>query len=348
MIRTPPPDTPAAPLTVFYHGKDIAGWVPITHLVDLTCRLLGGGLQQTGDAPISQRALLGRWLRQAPPGGDKGALFIARSPNEVRQFLSLPTFPSPWRFRALWIIDSFRTSDLPSPRLLSQFDVVAYCQAYDRPIYEAAVGERALLLPWGTNALELGSWDRPRPYDVLRLGRQPDAWEDDARSTKAAAGHGLTFHGRPPFVALSDMQRALMQDWYGQAKFIIAHSNLAAPAPYTHPTKEYITARWTDAIAAGAVVAGAQPHRDLALLDWPEATVDFKEIHLERNFDQLAGAVADWRPETALRNHIGALERLDWRWRLKTLCARLGIEAPALQRDLLALNTRISILRQTL
>ena len=338
----------AAALAIYYHGKEIPGWLPISHMVDLAARLLGADVHKTGEIGSTRGGAWRGYLRNAARGGTQSALFIARNPAEVRAFLELPDFRTPKRLRALWIIDSFRTEDLLSARLMSQFDVVAYCQAYDSACYTALVRDRALLLPWGTDALGLGSAAATRPYDVMRLGRQPVAWDNDDHTHRLCAARNLTFHGRPPYIAFVEMQRSLVQDWYGKAKFIIAHSNLAAPAPYTHKTKEYITARWTDALAAGAVVAGVQPRRDLDLLNWPEATLDFAEVDLEHNLDQLQDAAADWTPKVALRNHLGALERLDWRWRFKALCDRLDISAPALEADLSALRARCDDLRAQL
>ncbi|MEM9580713.1 MAG: hypothetical protein AAF891_08495 [Pseudomonadota bacterium] len=335
-------------LTLYYHGREISGWAPVSHMVQVAARLMGAHVVSTGNAVASRPKLAAEWLRPAPRGPAPGALYVARSPAEARAFLCLPDFRRPRRFRALWIIDSFRTEELPSARLLRCFDLVAYCQSYDADIYHARAGDRALLLPWGTDALGLGSAAAERRYDVLRLGRQPDAWDDDAKTAAACGARGLRFHGRPPYPGFAKMHQALMQEWYAQTKFVVAHSNLAAPARYTHANKEYITARWTDALAAGAVVAGMQPHSDLGLLDWPEATLDFDTIDLEANLDQLAQAAARWSPQVALRNHLGALERLDWRWRLKTLCDRLQITAPALENELATLQDWIVQRRATL
>lgn len=335
----------SVPLTIYYHGKEILGWGPVSHFVHLAVRLTGGELQTTGDLKSSRLAAFPGYLRPASRKGGQGALFIARSPNEALRFLGLQQFRKPHAFRALWIIDSFRVEDLPSAKLMSQFDVVAYTQAFDRARYESLAGDKALLLPWGTDALGLGSYSPDREFDILRLGRQPAAWDDDSATNAACSLRGLRFHGRPPATEFSQMQRSLMHDWYGRSKFIIAHSNLVAPAPYTHATREYITARWTDALAAGATVAGVQPKSDLALIDWPGATLSFDEIELERNLEQLAEAVASWTPRMALVNHVAALERLDWRLRLKTLCDRLEITAPALEEELAELKGKASALR---
>src|SRR5690606_17232400 len=125
-----------------------------------------------------------------------------------------------------------------------------------------------------------------------------------------------------------------MRDWYARAKFIIAHSNIAAPAPYTHPSRAYVTARWTDALACGASVAGRQPEGDLALVDWPGALLETGVIDLDRNLDLIAEAVGAWTPDIARRNHREALARLDWRHRIAALATRLGLRTRALSAEM--------------
>jgi hypothetical protein len=129
----------------------------------------------------------------------------------------------------------------------------------------------------------------------------------------------------------AEIQRAIMTAMAG-ARFVIANSNLAAPAPYTHRTEEYITARWTAALACGAIVAGVQPSGDasMARLLWPGAVLDFDRIDLNQDVAALAEARAVWAPKDAVHNHPKALARLDWRWRLAELLARLGLDIPSL------------------
>jgi hypothetical protein len=239
-------------------------------------------------------------------------------------------------------MDSFQTTWLPNRRVLDQFDIVIYKQAYDRPVYEGLVGDRALWLGWGSDVLDLGSAAADRSIDVLRVGRQPDEWDDDARTQAACLSRGLSFQGRPPQSATREQaQSDLMRNHLGRAKFCIAHSNVAAPAPYTHPSKEYLTPRWIDALASGASVAGIPPWADIELVDWPGALLAFDRIDLEANLNQLASAVDRWTPAVAIHNHLQALRRLDWRWRFSTLAERLGLNPGALNEDLHRLKDRI-------
>ena len=47
-----------------------------------------------------------------------------------------------------------------------------------------------------------------------------------------------------------------------QAKFTLSFSNLVSPDVQTHPKREYITGRWTDALSAGATVVGRESARE--------------------------------------------------------------------------------------
>jgi hypothetical protein len=145
-----------------------------------------------------------------------------------------------------------------------------------------------------------------------------------------------------------EQQRGLMRDHYGRAKFTLAHSNLAAPDSYTHPTKDYITARWTDALASGSTVAGVPPLSDSDLIDWPGALLPFDRIDLQHNLDAIVAAVSDWTPCWPRRNHLHALKRLDWRWRFDRLAKHLGITPTPLRSEINRLEAKISVVEHEL
>lgn len=335
----------AGPVTVYYPDDDRLGWAPITHMVEMMVRLFGARFRPAGGLATPRLRQIRLALRRAPTSGDAVAIFIARRPVDIAGLACLPEFFAPHRARALWIVDSFRTEALPARRILDQFDLVAYTQAYDSSVYEGLAGDRALWLGWGSDVLDLGGAAAERPIDLLRVGRQPPAWDDDEATAAACAARGLSFQGRPPQSAdPRDQQRALMQDFYGRSKYLVAHSNLAAPAHYTHREKEYVTGRWTDALASGTVVAGMPPVSDMALIDWPGATLAFDRIDLAHNIEALAEAVAGWRPQMAAENHLQALRRLDWRWRLASLAERLGLTPAPLVAEIARLTARIAAL----
>jgi hypothetical protein len=322
------------------HG---AGWQPIIHLVSLLSRLLGAEVQEIGSGVGSAVRRMTRAVLPVRPTGEDVVIYLVFHPRHIQVAVGDPAFDQPAALRILWIVDSFWTEDA-SARLLRNFDRVVYMQSADAGFYETASGGKALCAPWGADVLDLGGEGGVRDMDILRIGRQPDAWDDDARTAAAAAPLGLRFHGRPPL----DTPYESLMDYYRRSRFVVAFSNLAAPAPHTHPTKAYFTGRWTDALANGAVVAGVHPVEDAGLADslWDGALLSFDRIDLGENLAALARAAAAWTPEVARHNHLRALERLDWRWRLRDLAKWIGLSAPALDDDLGRLADRVERLRQ--
>lgn len=166
------------------------------------------------------------------------------------------------------------------------------------------------------------------------MGRQAPAWDDDVALARCAADHGLVMGARPPFGATAAASYRNVLDSYRRAKVVLAFTNLVSPAEYTHPTREYVTSRWLDALAGGALVAGRRPREEGSdELLWEAATVDLPVDDLEAGMAQLALRLADWSPREALALQVEALRRLDWRLRLRVLATELGLECPALARS---------------
>jgi len=145
----------------------------------------------------------------------------------------------------------------------------------------------------------------------------------------------LSFQGRPPILSnATDNQRSLMEI-LSRTKFTLAFSNRVSPSVQTHPEREYITARWTDALAAGATIAGVPPRSaPVQSLLWPEAQLDLGTVNRTEGLDVLAPAVREWTPGRARLNYKRSLERLDWRWRFKTLADALGVDGHGLNMEL--------------
>jgi hypothetical protein len=120
-----------------------------------------------------------------------------------------------------------------------------------------------------------------------------------------------------------------------RAKFTLAFSNAVSPASYTHPTREYLTGRWTDSLASGAVVAGIAPKFDgSAELLWKGATLELGTTDRVQGIEQLRTAVSSWNPQVARDNYRRALEGLDWRWRFQELAMALDVEPEPLSVEL--------------
>lgn len=312
----------------------------MTHLGNLAARLLGGRIVTLPHPPTRPWRLLNLRRRQLGPQNET-LLAILRSPADITRLRAAPEFKSGYRQVAVWIIDSFQHDWLPPSASLRDFDLIAITRPNDEAVFKRAAPGRVIVLGWGSDVLELGSGAAFRSIDVLRLGRQPPEWEDDAATGAALSRLGLRFAGRPPLMSDPTTNHQVIMTALRNTRFVIAHSNLASPAPYTHKTEEYITARWTDALACGAVVAGVQPRGDASMADllWPGAVLDFDRVDFAHNISALAEACAIWTPEIAAFNYKQALSRLDWRLRLAELLRQLDIDPPStLKLELLQLK----------
>jgi len=128
-----------------------------------------------------------------------------------------------------------------------------------------------------------------------------------------------------------------MMGFLRDAKFTLAFSNLVATTAYTHPKREYITGRWTDALAAGAAVAGIPPRSEsVHSLLWPDALLDLETASRTEGLEVIAAAVREWTPSRARVNYLRSLERLDWR--LKQIAGALGVQARSLDAELVRLS----------
>lgn len=198
-------------------------------------------------------------------------------------------------------------------------------------------------LPWGADALGIrdAAGDEPgRPVDLLRVGRQPPAWEDDEATARAARELGVAFAGRPGFGSSPEDSALLLGRAEEQAKFVLAFSNAVAPAAYTHPRREYLTGRWFDALAHGAGVLGRLPRTELAQrLLWEGACREIAVDSAARGLEQVRAFVASWSPQEAARNRSLACRYLDWRHRFAQLLAAAELTSPALDRDLARIRT---------
>ena len=314
------------------------GWAPILHMQSLLADLIGADLHDVSSARSNriQSVIYPHYTRRRSTE-DRVAIYITYTGYGARKFIPAAEKLGGFSRTVIWIIDSFWTDSVKRERRLIEkhFDLVAYMQAFDDDFYRGMFGERAVRLSWGSDVLALGSSGAERNIDLLRIGRQPANWDDDDETGRACAVRGLRFAGRPPMASASENSTSiLMRDYYSHTKFLLAHSNVAAPASYTHPTKAYITGRWTDALACGAVVAGVPPEGDLDLLDWPEALLPFPNLNREEGLDLIAAKAASWTPEVARRNHLGALRNLDWRWSFRKLLNTLMISSPRLDQEI--------------
>jgi len=262
-------------------------------------------------------------------------LLICPSPTDLNSVLLIESLRKDYGRVVAWVFDSFWTSNIPTWMRVSRiFDHVFVTEREDIETWRRKVRAPVDWLPWGSDVLNLGSRSSTRRFDLLRFGRQPAEWDDDVQSARCSQSRGMTFHGRPPsFSDASDNERALMR-LLGETKFTVAFSNRVSRSIQTHPGREYITGRWTDALAAGAIVAGIPPHSEsVQSLLWPEALLDLGTVNQVEGLEILGLAISRWTPARAHFNYAKSLELLDWRWRFKTVAEALDIRTDSLDQE---------------
>ena len=344
----------AAPkMEILAYIMDGTGWDPINHMVELATSMFDARLRtfdkqywtnpsalQKADMRLRGR----RRTRDAPY-----ALGVVNHAPTALSFLNQPDWRNGYNRVFLWIIDSFWTERIPDLPLDKVFDAIFITYAPDVEEHQTRTGIPTYHAGWGADALGLGRGNEPRDIDVLRVGRQPEVWDDNSSNAERLKQIGVRYDWPPP---LPDFGRpptgadrmAHISTSYRRAKFILAHSNLATPKPYVHPSKEYITGRWSSAIACGAVVAGVQPLTDPVFRDvlWPEAYLHTDSFEPERFASLLAKACKEWRPEVAAKNQLMSLKRLDWRWKFKDIAKVFERNFAVLNQELQKLDAEIS------
>jgi hypothetical protein len=328
---------------------DIFGWSPIHHVVDLASQVLEARVvRATKDEPSLPAKLSALMRSRRKRCGDQEAcLLICQGPADLVKVLNVENWRSRFGTMAAWIIDSFWVDHIPFfARFSRSFDHFFITSFEDIPHWQRITGVPTTWLPWGTDALDLGSGAAERAWDILRLGRQPQDWGDDPSNMAAARSLNLSYQGRIPGDTLTALEnQKLVMRMYGSAKYLIAFSNAVNPGNQTHPTRQYLTGRWVDALAGGAVVAGIAPKgTDADSLLWEGATLDLGTVHRQPGLEIIADAVRSWTPATAMRNHSMALKNLDWRWRLRTIADTLSAETPTLRGEMGRLSARIETL----
>jgi len=329
------------------------GWEPITYMVNLAAELLEADLLVLERDPKAvtlsaklEALLFGKLgVRQ-----DDSCLLVCSDPSSLLSLLRVEGWRQRFRHIGAWIIDSFWTEWIPRIfQITNLLDYVFVSSAEDIPIWQQKIKAPVIWLPWATDVLRLGGANETRSWDLVRVGRQPSEWDDDVQIERSCFEKNLRFHGRPPHQQDPDRMRQAIQNQemlmslYRQTKFTLAFSNAVNPTTYTHPTRQYLTARWVDALACGATVAGISPNEpSINRLLWEGATLNFASLEREEGMEAIAQAAETWRPEQAQLNYRYALERLDWRWRFAKIAQvfnyypqRLSDELDLLEQELL-------------
>jgi len=315
-------------------------------MANLAAELFEADLQVVSYSRPSAAKHLSAMLMRRDRDASEECLVIAPSAT----FLPAPLLIEGWRkrFRTIcgWAIDSFWEDRIPRfLRRSNLYDHFFVTTHQDVGMWSSRVNAPVQTLPWGSDVLRLGGDESDRPWDLLRVGRQPADWDDDGPSELDASSEKLTFHGRPAFIDNAIEGQKMLMSLYRQSKYLLAFSNTFNPTSYTHPTREYLTARWVDALACGAVVAGIPPREPgEAELLWDGALLDLGTTKRRAGLSIIAEAVRAWTPSQAKRNHLQALKRLDWRLRFQKIAAVMHISPPALGREITKLESRIALI----
>jgi hypothetical protein len=288
--------------------------------------------------PLQRASLLKRvsGVLSAKSREGNNCLLICPSPVALDSVLLLEDWRRYGGRIAAWVFDSFWTSYIPRWASRSRiFDSIFVTEGEDLGEWRRRMHAPVEWLPWGSDVLSLGSMHAERELDLLRVGRQPQEWEDDKVTEQKCAARHLRFHGRPPgYETPTENEQRLMKFMSG-AKFVLAFSNRVSPSIQTHPEREYITGRWTDSLASGASVAGIPPRSEsVQSLLWPEALLDIASTSQEEGLDRIASAVRDWSPQLAQVNYLRSLEKLDWRWRFNRIAETMAVRTDWLDAGL--------------
>lgn len=328
-------------LIVYIQPRGI-GWHPINYMVKLAVDLFEAELMVLSRKKHScLKQLEAILLRRQKQKANESALLICPSPTSLLSLIEIEGWRHRFQNVSVWIIDSFWLDRIPNVAKLSNlFDHLFVTTEEDINEWIRLMKTPTTWLPWGTDVFHLGGKDPERKWDLTRIGRQPPEWEDDSFTEKICIKKNISFHGRLEAVDDAAQNQERLMNLYRKTKFVLAFSNTINPKVYTHPTREYLTARWVDALACGAVVAGIPPKEpSINRLLWDGATLDLGTAQIEEGAQIISEAVRTWKAEQAERNYNQALKRLDWRW-------RFAVIADVMNEPCKRLNDEIQLLKQ--
>jgi hypothetical protein len=329
-------------IEVVYVDPMSPGYQPVVYMVRLAAELLEAELivLQSRSLGLIEKGfgLLPRNRRGA------SGLLICPSPADLASILLVKGWRKRYGCLVAWVFDSFWPEYVPRFVQLGRiFDHVFVTEREDLNVWREMMSAPVDWLPWGSDVFRLGSPNPRRPIDLLRFGRQPPEWEDDVSTASMCNSKQLRFQGRPTYFRdPSEGQRALMSV-LGQVKFTLSFSNLVSGGIQTHPKRSYITARWTDALSAGAIVAGIPPETEtVRALLWDGSLLNLRTLDRAHGLDMVANAAREWTPCRARQNYLRSLQILDWRWRFEKLALALEIHPLKLNEELSALRNTIN------
>jgi len=204
----------------------VAGWQPVSHMIELASKLLKAPIIYMPDTASNLRVLSGyfKGRRKSPRNPD--ALVIVPNVQHLRWFMSNDEYRAAYNTIAVWVIDSFNTLFIPKYQLQRFYDLLFITNEYDQEEYIHKTGVDTKVLTWGSDVLGLGGCSNNKEIDLLRIGRQPDEWENDEITLSISMELGLNYHGRPPSEGNTESQfKNLIKNYYRKSKLVLAHTN---------------------------------------------------------------------------------------------------------------------------
>ena len=319
------------------------GWAPVYYMAHLFAELTSTKLHIVSDRPTVLNALectIGSRYRNA---SKPDLLIISTHPRKLRLIATMKGWRRDYNRCFAWITDSFWTSRIPILNFTGIFDHLFVMSGNDVDEYRTRTRVETSFLGWGTDALRNRDIHGDRKIDLIRVGRQNAEWDNDEDNLKFLKDRRITYQGRPPVIPDPVESHKQLLGFLRQSKFALAFSNLVSPAPYTHPKKEYVTARWTDAVGSGCIVAGIPPKSDYAFEAYftQDTVLEFPSINRLDSIDLLSQAIREWTPDRVAISRSLALRQLDWRWRFKQVAKIAGTEWPLLNAEFAELQEAI-------
>jgi len=330
-------------MVIIYCEKSI-GWSPVAYMVKLAVHLFDAELVmlEYRGASLGEK-LSTLFLKRKNRQGEK-LLIVCPSPTELSLIFQEYDFRSRFDCITAWVFDSFWVDRIPwFVKKTGLFDHFFITSREDVEEWEKLTNTPTTWIPWGADVLGLGGVEASRKWDLVRVGRQPKDWDDDDVTQGLCRKNNICFGGRPDFFEDAIQNQKAMMSVYQQAKFILAFSNIANPESYTHPTREYLTARWVDALACGSVVAGISPQEaSISELLWDGATLELGTVNATEGMAIISEALSVWTQKQADYNYYQSLKYLDWRWRFMDIANLLELSPKKLLLEVEQLNFKIT------
>lgn len=331
---------------VIYTDPGGRGWAPVELLARLLAHCLDAEFVAYATRPRVDRVK--RAMGELPRRRSSGTcIVIAPQPAHLGSLLTPHHLLRGYDHVVGWVVDSFLDDRIPRmARGQGHYDQLFVTDAELVTTWQNRTDTPTYWLPFGSNVLDQPSAPLDRPIDLLRVGRQPAEWQDDEATAREAAHLGLSFSAGPPILQDAHANQAVLMQAMRSAKHTLSFTNLVSPAEYTHASLDYVTGRWTDALASGAAVAGVPPRCEAGTrLLWDDGLLRLPGTDRAAGLQAVAEAVERWTPSRAQAIHLRALETLDWRVRFQDLVKATGLARGRLDDELSRHAERVGELR---